>query len=307
MNIAIIGCGHQGTKHAQVATSLGMTVLACGDTVAARARKLATHSHASFDTRCDTLIRRKDVELVIIATPTSTHLDYIRIAAKAGKNVLCESPATLNATELREAFDCAHKHRVNLYTTHTASYTMPRHALQEECASDPQRKPGFVTLHRAAPIPQERWRREAGVIQELLTHELEWIQDTFGKVERVFFHTTSRAKIEDYALATVTLRDGTIVQLIGSWAHPMEESLKVEVCSPAGIIQYDSEDLVIKTHLYKPAKSASSTEGLDDLHVTWKQLLSGTPSRANIAKIIRSRRVTDAAVESAQIGRAVRV
>lgn len=43
------------------------------------------------------------VDIVYIATPHNTHIQYLREALKAGKHVLCEKAVTLNTEELKEA------------------------------------------------------------------------------------------------------------------------------------------------------------------------------------------------------------
>lgn len=48
------------------------------------------------------LLGDPEIELVLIATPNNFHKDLAIAALKAGKNVVCEKPVTLNSNELKE-------------------------------------------------------------------------------------------------------------------------------------------------------------------------------------------------------------
>src|SRR5205814_4925449 len=53
----------------------------------------------SVETDWQSLIKRKDIDLIDIASPNDTHSEIAIAAAKAGKMVLCEKPLGRNAAE----------------------------------------------------------------------------------------------------------------------------------------------------------------------------------------------------------------
>ena len=55
----------------------------------------------------DELYADSSIDLVLIATPNDSHKQYIIDCLKAGKNVICEKPVTMNAAELEEAIAAA--------------------------------------------------------------------------------------------------------------------------------------------------------------------------------------------------------
>ena len=63
-----------------------------------RAREAGLHVYASLDE----LLTDPTVDLVTIAVPNNFHKDLSIAALRAGKNVVCEKPVTLNAAELEE-------------------------------------------------------------------------------------------------------------------------------------------------------------------------------------------------------------
>jgi len=53
----------------------------------------------SYETDWRKLIKRKDIDLIDIATPNDTHAEIAIAAAKAGKMVMCEKPLGRNPAE----------------------------------------------------------------------------------------------------------------------------------------------------------------------------------------------------------------
>lgn len=91
MRLAVIGCGKQGWRHlASFAGLSGIDGLLAADIdpTRAAAAAAATGAHAVPMAA----VFHADIDAVVIATPTSTHLDLARRAINAGKHVLCEKP-----------------------------------------------------------------------------------------------------------------------------------------------------------------------------------------------------------------------
>jgi scyllo-inositol 2-dehydrogenase (NADP+) len=53
----------------------------------------------------DDLLNDEEIELIIVNTPSNTHLEYAIRAMQAGKHVLIEKPATATAAQVKELFD----------------------------------------------------------------------------------------------------------------------------------------------------------------------------------------------------------
>ncbi len=61
----------------------------------------------SFDDHRRMLDQMKDIDAVVIATPTDTHKDLVIAALQAGKHVYSEKPMALNPEECREIYNAA--------------------------------------------------------------------------------------------------------------------------------------------------------------------------------------------------------
>jgi len=110
LGVGIIGCGGIGKKRA--AHLPGARLVACADAQPDRAAALATGTPGAV--ACadwHDLLKRNDVDLVVIAT-TNDFLAEISLAAvQAGKHVLVEKPAARNIAELDPVIAAARQAR----------------------------------------------------------------------------------------------------------------------------------------------------------------------------------------------------
>jgi len=99
MRVAITGCGGIGNRRA--ANLAGASLVACADPVPGVAAKLAAgHAGCTAETDWRKAVGRKDVDLVIVATPHDQLATIALAAAEAGKHVLVEKPAGRRPAEL---------------------------------------------------------------------------------------------------------------------------------------------------------------------------------------------------------------
>ncbi len=98
VRIGLIGAGRMGEVFARVIGSevAGSFLVAVADRDPKKAGRLAAAygAQAHFDDH-RRLLERRDVEAVIVATPTNTHAAIVELAAQTGKHILCEKPLAL--------------------------------------------------------------------------------------------------------------------------------------------------------------------------------------------------------------------
>ncbi len=63
----------------------------------------------TFETSWETLVNRKDIDIIDICTPNNSHMPIAVAAARAGKHVVCEKPAAMNAAEAKQMYEEAEK------------------------------------------------------------------------------------------------------------------------------------------------------------------------------------------------------
>ena len=55
------------------------------------------------------LLKRKDIQIVLIAVPNYKHKEIVLAAIEHGKHILCEKPLALNASDAKELYEAAQK------------------------------------------------------------------------------------------------------------------------------------------------------------------------------------------------------
>jgi predicted dehydrogenase len=94
LNLVVIGLGRWGPNHVRNFSVLkDCRVVAVADMAEATCKRIAA-SDPGVDTYRDyaEVLRRDDVQGVVVCTPTSTHARVCTEALHAGKHVLCEKP-----------------------------------------------------------------------------------------------------------------------------------------------------------------------------------------------------------------------
>lgn len=109
-HVGIIGFGTEGVWHAhQVEISEVFELVGVSDI--SESRKLfAQEKGYKFYNSNKALLSDPEIDIVIIATPNSSHNELSIEALEAGKHVICEKPAAGNCTELEEMIEVANRH-----------------------------------------------------------------------------------------------------------------------------------------------------------------------------------------------------
>ena len=250
MNVALIGCNGIGTLHAQMASNCGLDIVVCADKHQEIADKLAAVYGSESTTDCLGAIRRDDVDIVAITSPTPTHADYIIAAAEAGKHIFCEKPFARTIEQCKAAIAAAKKAKVKLFVAHVVRYFQEFDGIKAQVEAGKVGKPGFVKLYRGGIMPMgvDGWFRDyeqsGGVTLDTMIHDMDWLRYVFGEPDRVFCQTIRRSEPEhlDYSQVTFRMKSGVIAKLIGTWAHPQGFRVEVEVCGDNGMLQFSSEE-----------------------------------------------------------------
>lgn len=111
LNIGIVGYGFMGRTHSNAFSKVNnffdleyqpVLKAICARDVG-KARQFAENwGYESVETGWQSLINRKDIDLIDIASPNNTHAEIAIAAAKAGKMILCEKPLAMNAAQAEQ-------------------------------------------------------------------------------------------------------------------------------------------------------------------------------------------------------------
>jgi predicted dehydrogenase len=112
LGVGVLGVGEMGKRHAENLRRLvpEARLVAIADASAERARAVAKELELeNWYSSLESMLERKDLDAVLIATPDKFHAQAVETAVCAGKDVLCEKPLALNLGDARAALDAVAK------------------------------------------------------------------------------------------------------------------------------------------------------------------------------------------------------
>ena len=105
--VGIIGFGGEGFWHFRKLEDCENLTLKGVYDISDKRRAFAREKGIYVYGTAEAMFCDKEIDIVIIATPNDSHKSLAIRAMRAGKHVICEKPATLNAEELSEVLDVA--------------------------------------------------------------------------------------------------------------------------------------------------------------------------------------------------------
>lgn len=194
VNCAIIGCGAQGREILRTLSLLpnAPIVAICDGYAAAFRRVKESAPTAETFTDFHKLLEKKEVQAVIVATPSHLHREIVEAALAAGKHVYCEAPLATTVEDARAIAQAARKVlSVNFQSGLQMRSDKQRHFLLPFIRSGATGKNVMArsqwhkkqSWRRSAPTPEREqalnWQISAatspGLMGELVIHQLDMI------------------------------------------------------------------------------------------------------------------------------------
>jgi predicted dehydrogenase len=222
MHIAVIGSGHWGPNHIRNFSSLpGVQVVAAADLDEQRLAAVA-RTYPTLRTVRDyqELLADRQIDAVVIATPTWTHYQITKEALLAGKDVLCEKPLAIHSAQCRELAErAAAKSRV-LMVGHVFLFNpgiRKLHDLVEEG------KTGRIYYAHATRTNLGPIREDINASWDLACHDVSIFNYLFGSAPIEVSATGGRflqRDIEDVAFLSLFYPEGLLANIHVSWMDP---------------------------------------------------------------------------------------
>ncbi|MFJ7933298.1 Gfo/Idh/MocA family protein [Sporosarcina sp. NPDC096371] len=249
MKIAVIGIGKLGQRHLTIWSQLqGVEIVGIVGRDPGKLQEVCDRFGTAAFTSVEDLLSQKNVDAFDICTPTDTHLELVNQIAQAQKHIICAKPLALTSHDAEEMITICQQNNVQLLVSHTLRF-FPEYAnAKEQVEKGAIGRPGVIRMSRGVPYPSKDrgWyadeKRSGGLFLDLGVHEFEWIQSTFGDVQRVMAklvkHADPDGKSVEYGLVTLRITDGTIVHIELSWAETSFRS-SFELTGDKGMITYN--------------------------------------------------------------------
>jgi inositol 2-dehydrogenase len=224
LQVGVIGVGLMGRRHAEnvAAQAPRARLVAVADVDAAKAESAARALGCDWYADPHDLLKRPDIQAVVIATAAGTHAPLTIAAAERGKDILCEKPLALTVADARAAADAASANGVRLQVGFMRRYDPGYHSAFEAIQrGDIGRPVIFAAISRdAQPPPRSYFRMpgEGGIFIDSGVHDFDlarWLMhDEVATVSAtgtvVACHDLADVQPIDVAQVTLTYHGGAI-------------------------------------------------------------------------------------------------
>lgn len=243
LGFGVIGCGRIAPKHTESIMAIpDAELVAVCDILPERADDFARKYNAQSYYDYHELLKREDIAIVTIATPSGDHAEIGIAAAKAGKHVMVEKPMAMTLCDADRLIQACRENGVKLAVIHQNRFNQSiktlRNAIVEGRFGKLTHGQATVRWNRGMDYYQQAsWRgtklQDGGVLMNQSIHNIDLLQWMFGPVDSVFGYTQTalrQIEMEDVAGAVLRFKNGAIGLIeAASTIYPknIEETLNV--------------------------------------------------------------------------------
>lgn len=179
-------------------------------------------------------ITKHEIDLGIVASPTSFHKDNAATLLENGISVLIEKPVALSTEEAQVLVKLARQNNCRAAVGHIERQNPAIKALME----DLDQAPRTVTLKRTSPYPARI--TDVGVALDLSIHDIDLARYITGAevVGVTSVLQSIRNRCEDSAMYLLELDNGAAAAIHTSWLSPFRER-SANVTTPTGVYSID--------------------------------------------------------------------
>jgi UDP-N-acetyl-2-amino-2-deoxyglucuronate dehydrogenase len=313
---AIVGCGMIAGFHLKALAEIkGAKVVAVVDSVPAALERFA----AANELKCDlypalapALVRR-DVDVVIVCTPSGAHMESAVAAAEAGKHVVVEKPLEITLERCDRIIEACTRNKVKLCTIFPSRFADANMVLKQ--AVDAGRF-GRLTLGETtckwwrpqSYYDQGGWRGTmaldgGGALMNQAIHNVDLLSWMMGPVTHVTGYTATlaheRIEVEDTAVACLRFASGALGVIEATTSVHPGYPKTIAIHGDKGSAVIEQEDVVRWDFIPQTAEDRTIRE-----RFAQKAGASGGASNPSaISHVFHSRQLADF-VEAIETGRA---
>lgn len=271
MKAAIIGTGYWGPNLIRNFLMIDEVeaVIAC-DRDEGRLAKMRKLFHGIETTaNYEEVIDRSDIDIVVIATPVSSHYEIAKAALLAGKHCFIEKPMTASVAEAEELIQLADQKGLKLFVDHTFIFTGAVRKMKEIITSG---RLGEIYYFDSVRVNLGLFQHDVNVIWDLAPHDLS-IMDYLLGANPVAVSAIGSCHVgnglEDIAYLTLEFENDLIAHFHVNWLAPLKIR-KTLIGGTKSMIVYDDNEAIEKVKIYDKGIDVTTQEGVYDTLVQYR-------------------------------------
>jgi predicted dehydrogenase len=276
VNVALIGYAFMGKAHSNAYRQVGrflsprlqprMRVI-CGRTRSSVSAAATQYGWEEAATDWQSVVARKDIDVVDISTPGDSHAEIAIAAARAGKVVFCEKPLANSVAEARRMLAAVEKARVIHMLCHNYRRA-PAVMLAKRLIADGRL--GDIRHYRGTYLQDwivdpkfplvwrlDRTRAGSGALGDLAAHSIDLARFLVGEIVAVAGHLETfvkqrplpenrkkkgRVTVDDAATALVRFENGAMGTIDATRMAPGRKNFnRFEINGSLGSVAFDLE------------------------------------------------------------------
>ncbi len=252
INIALFGLGRIGIVHAQnIFLNNKCSLQYVFDIDQARTKKIAKKFNSIPIKNTRIAYTDKNVDVIFIATPASTHIKYIVEAVKFKKIIFCEKPLDLNINKINQCKKFIKKYNPKIQVGFNRRYDPGHYALKKSILRGEIGilEKIIITSRDPAPPSIAYLKVAGGIFRDMMIHDFDLIRFYLGndEVNEIFATATNLSdprikKINDYELAMCLIKSkkGVICTINNSRHCSYGYDQRIEVFGSKGMVVSDN-------------------------------------------------------------------
>lgn len=224
INVGIVGFGYWGPNVARNFNSTpGAKVVAISDAdEKSLQRAAASYPGVRMEKECNRVLTAKDIDVVAIVTPVSSHFEIAQKALSNGKHIFIEKPFTASVSEAEILIELADKNNLKIMVDHTFLFTGAVKKIKELIDDGIL---GDLYYFDSIRVNLGLFQKDVNVVWDLAPHDLS-IMDHLLNMDPIAVTATGvahfRNELEDVAYITIYFPGNVIAHLNVNWLSPVK-------------------------------------------------------------------------------------
>ena len=193
VRLGLLGAGRIGKVHAGAIASIPEAKLVAVADALPEAAAGVAKAHGADVRSIDDIINAKDIDAVLITTPTDMHADMIEQAARAGKAIFCEKPVDLSVDRVRQCLATVSKENAKLMVGFNRRFDPNFMEVRRQIDTGAIGKVEMVTItsRDPGPPPYDYITRSGGMFRDMTIHDFDMARFLLTEEPESVFATAS--------------------------------------------------------------------------------------------------------------------
>ncbi len=259
IGFGVVGLGMGHARARLVKQTQGARLVAVCDVNEEKLQRSCNEFGCKGYTKYEEMLKDDEIQVVYIMTPSGTHLDFAKKAAKAGKHIITTKPMEINVSRCKKFIEVCEKNNVALVVDFELRYKKENHQLKAAIESGELGEILFAEARCKWYRTQEyydkggwrgTWKYDGGgsaanqgihVIDQLvwMVGEVEVLSSIYG----VYGH---KIETEDCTVSIIRLKNGNPGCIVTTTNHHLGDEYGISLSCKAGSISNFTGEFKIK-------------------------------------------------------------